>query len=875
MRPAGGGRCGLYNESPPVPGTGAVKSSSSKRRWIVAAVIVLLVFLFRPGASRLKARIIASISSGVGRSVDIGSVRLRLLPRPGFDLKNLVVYDDPAFGAEPMLRASEVTATLRLTSLVRGRLEIARLDLTEPSLNLVHGENGRWNLEALLERAARTPLAPTAKAKSEPRPAFPYIEATSARINFKNGQEKKPFVLTNADFSLWQESENAWGVRLEAQPVRTDLNLNDTGVLRVNGNWQRAPALRDTPLSFTLEWSRPQLGQITKLFTGNDQGWRGGIQLDATLAGTPAKLVISSAASIEDFHRYDITGGQPVRLAAHCAGLYSSVDHVFHDVVCTAPVGTGLITLRGETGLPGSHNHGLEVTAEDVPASAAIALAERVKKNLAADLTADGIVRGRLSYRQGPGSRLQFEGKGEVSQFRLASAANKSQVGPETVPFILAGGDNSESRVMRPVLRKSATGARVPEGPHFEFGPLPLGAGRAGAATARGWASRGGYGVLVAGEMEVSNALRMARMLGVPVLQSAAEGAAQLDFEIAGSWPEWGTGMASNFPGPQVTGTAKLRNVRFGIRGTAGPVEILAADMQLSSDRVQVAKLNAKAAGTAWTGSLDLPRGCGTPGACEIHFNLNANQISLGELAEWVSPRPKARPWYRVLEASPQAGPSWLASLRASGRVAADRLQIGSVDATRVSAVVVLDHGMLAIPQLDADLLGGSHRGMWHADWSAKPALCGGSGLLTGVSLARLAQGTKDAWVAGTASANYKVTGPCSADFWHSAEGALLFEVRDGVLPHFSLTEDASPLKIVRLSGEARLHAGEIETKDARLDSPSGRFQVSGTASLKRELDLKLARAANGARTGYSITGTLAAPRVNALPPTEQARLKR
>jgi uncharacterized protein involved in outer membrane biogenesis len=132
----------------------------------VAAVILLLLFFLRPGASRLKSRIASSISSGVGRPVDIGSVHLRLLPRPGFDLKNLVVYDDPAFGVEPMLRANEVTAILRLTSLLRGRLEIARLDLTEPSLNLVRGANGRWNLEALLERTARTPLAPTSKAKS-------------------------------------------------------------------------------------------------------------------------------------------------------------------------------------------------------------------------------------------------------------------------------------------------------------------------------------------------------------------------------------------------------------------------------------------------------------------------------------------------------------------------------------------------------------------------------------------------------------------------------------------------------------------------------------------------------------------------------------
>jgi len=33
----------------------------------------------------------------------------------------VVIYEDPAFGAEPMLRAPEVTAVVRLTSLLRGR----------------------------------------------------------------------------------------------------------------------------------------------------------------------------------------------------------------------------------------------------------------------------------------------------------------------------------------------------------------------------------------------------------------------------------------------------------------------------------------------------------------------------------------------------------------------------------------------------------------------------------------------------------------------------------------------------------------------------------------------------------------------------------
>ena len=284
-----------------------MKFFSSKRRMaVVAAGILLALFWLRPGASQLKSRIVSSISAGVGRPVEIGSVHIRLLPQPGFDLENLVVYDDPAFGAEPILRASEVTAELRLMSLVRGRLEIARLDLTEPSLNLVHSESGRWNLEALLERTAHNPLAPTGKAKSEPRPGFPYIEATSARINFKNGPEKKPYALTNADFSLWQDSENTWGVRLKAQPVRTDMNLNDTGLLQVNGTWQRAEKLRDTPLQMTVEWSHGQLGQVTKFFAGNDKGWRG--------ADSDRCSAIRNA-------------GQFVHYERHCSGGLPAIRH--------------------------------------------------------------------------------------------------------------------------------------------------------------------------------------------------------------------------------------------------------------------------------------------------------------------------------------------------------------------------------------------------------------------------------------------------------------------------------------------------------------------------------------------------------------------
>ena len=104
-----------------------------------------------------------------------------------------------------------------------------------------------------------------------------------------------------------------------------------------------------------------------------------------------------------------------------------------------------MITLKGDMGLPGSHSYGLTLTAENVPASAAAVLVERAKKNLPDDLVAAGTVRGsvRIEENGAAASKLQFEGRGEIADFRLASAANKAEIGPETIPFLLTAGDSS------------------------------------------------------------------------------------------------------------------------------------------------------------------------------------------------------------------------------------------------------------------------------------------------------------------------------------------------------------------------------------------------------------------------------------------------
>jgi hypothetical protein len=866
--------------------SGAVKFLSSKRRVVTAAVVILLgLFLVRPGVSRLKARITNSISQAVARPAEIGSVHLRFLPRPGFDLENLVIYEDPAFGAEPMLRAPEVTAVVRLTSLVRGRLDIARLDLTEPSLNLVRRGDGRWNWEALLERTERTPLAPTAKSKSETRPGFPYIEATSGRINFKAGQEKKPYALLNADFALWQESENTWGARLKAEPLRTDMSLSDTGLLRMNGIWQRAGSLRETPLQFSLEWDRAQLGQLTKLVSGNDKGWRGEVRLEATLNGTPAALRATADASVQDFHRYDISSSEGLRLTAHCDGRYSSVEGVIREILCSAPVGEGVITVRGEAGLPGVHKVDLTLNVESVPVSAVAQLARRAKKNLPTDLVSTGSVQGSFSVEEdgpSPGGP-EFQGRGEITSLRLVSANTKVEFAPGNIPFVLSSGRDTHVAAKPKSVRKlEAEVLAAPDELHLEYGPFPVALGRPVSAQARGWVGRSGYGMAIHGDGEVSHTLRLATLLGLPAMKATIEGVAQMELQVAGSWAGNVSASNSGFSLPEVTGTVQLHSVQAAVRGVHGPIEISSAELKLLPEEVRVEKLSARAAGAEWTGSLDLPRGCGLPGACLVHFNLSSEDIGLDGLSAWLSSPPNQGHWYQVLSPSEPASPTFLESLRASGKVNAARLRIRNLVANRVSASVDLERGMIKIADLRADVLGGKHRGDWQADFTGASPAYAGSGTLTGISLAQMADVMHDPWISGTAGGSYQLTasGADSAAFWQSAEGMLQFDLWDGVLSHVSLASDEGPLRIGRWQGRARLLGGKIEIEKGRLVSPAGAYEISGTASLGRVLDFKLTRGADvkPAHAGslvYSITGTVAEPRVALTPaPETQARLK-
>ena len=876
-----------------------MKFLRSRRGVAAVAVLLLILFLFRPGVYKLRTRIATSIGSALGRRVALDNVSLHFLPRPGFDLEGLVVYDDPAFSAEPMIRAQEVSAAIRFRSLLRGRLEIATLSASEPSINLVRNNQGRWNLASLLLRNAQIPAAPTGKPASERRPAFPYLEASSARINFKLGQTKKSYALMDADVALWQDSENSWGARIRAEPVRTDFNLTDTGLLQIDATWQRASNLRLTPLQLTVQWQKGQLGQITKLLSGKDRGWRGGVDFTANLSGTPEALRIVSRTVIGGFRRYDIVGSENVRLAVSCSGRYSAVTSTFAGLLCESPVSGGTLRLRGALSLVAQEpTYDLTLEAEKVPLTSVVRLLRQAKKQIPGDLTASGLlnaefratrnipsVPGTAGHALLPHLLQTWTGSGSATNVRLSSNAGnagKNEVAFGAIPIALVGADSRAAskgvRPSHPVTQEQQMD-QEPAEPHLRIGPVALAINASAPVSAGGWISTTGYLFFLRGDAELEDLFRLENVLGLPVARPAAAGAAKLDVSVSGPWQGFAT--------PAALGTAQLRDVRAEMRGLNTPIEIASAAMTLAPDAVSMQKISARTGSTQWSGGVTAPRHCAAPNAapgaaagaapnCVFQFDLTADQLSTTDLAEWFTPHPAKRPWYRILNASEARGPSPLLAIQARGSLHVDRFGLNSVFATQVATQVDVDRGKIALTALRGQLLQGTHQGNWtidvsnhdvsnhdlsNRDASSQPVRYHGTGTLQDISLAQVGALMGDAWIAGTAGGNFDLDG--SGDNFHDllarSDGKLQFVMRNGSLLHVEIPGAPVPLPVHRFAGELRLKKGAWELSRGRLESRDGIYRVSGTASPSREFDFVFTR---GDEQSWTLSGTLANPRV-------------
>jgi len=514
--------------------------------FLALALLALLLLLVLPpliGMSRFQRRIATSISNSLGRPVHLDRVSLNLLPLPGFTLENLVVSEDPAFGREPIIRANSVRATLRISSLWRKQVEFSKISFTEPSVNLVHRANGKWNLEGILLQASRIEAAPTAQAKAGPAPRFPYIEATGARLNLKQEHEKLPLSLTDAEFALWLPSPQEWHLRLQARPARTDTNVSDAGIVQLEGTLGRAASLGQVPLNLQGEWRNAPLGDASRVLLGRDAGLRGELTLSANIKGTVGNSAVQTRLRLRDTRRADFVPQHTLAVDLECLGTATGAFHSFENIRCSWPPagssGTVTVALAGSVpDIRRLSSATVAVGTPGIPASTLLDWLRIASSRVPADVSAAGTMTGSVSYH----SKAPSPWDGEVL---VAGTSLKTQ---RTGAASLVVGDILVRSVARPALetrshRRGSTSPSPTPGSVFVLSPTSLALGGKEPAMLEGHLDATGYTLHLSGMATASRLLALGRAvpqlgdgLADVVPMNRAAGQFRVDLVATRSW---------------------------------------------------------------------------------------------------------------------------------------------------------------------------------------------------------------------------------------------------------------------------------------------------------------------------------------------------
>jgi hypothetical protein len=832
---------------------GGEAKSPSPRRWILLAAVALAVvaFVLPPlvNINRYQRRIAASIGRSIGRQVHISSVRLRLLPLPGFEFSDFSVEEDPRFGAEPILHSGSVVANLRLLSLWRGRLEVSRIHFDDASLNLVREADGGWNFASVLIQAAHIPNAPTGQRYAGSAPRFPYIEAENTRINFKQGNEKKPLSFLNSDLSILLAPGDEWEVHFRAQPVRTDLDLDlaDTGVLRIDGTLRRAALMGEMPLNLKVEWSGVPLGQLSRLTLGSDIGWRGGLDVEAEVGGTAGLAQVNARIKVAGLHRSEFTPAHPLDVATSCRASFRKESRSLEGISCFSPVGEGALLLTGSLqegrSVPRAN---LTLDIDRVPAAAVLAGLQEVRSGLGGGVQAGGALNGRFQYAAQSGREPLITGEVGLASLSLTPPDSGK-------PFLLAP--------VRMRCDSPAPGSAGP--PALLLQPVRLAMGAPAPVTVDGRFTPAGFNLHLSGGTSLARLQAFNKTFGLLSASPAAlggVGTAVLDLDVRGKWllpvPDSDHPIASS----TAEGSIAIRNAELTTSYLSQPLRIASAQGILGPTQISWTNASIGYGKLEGQGTLEYPTLCTGNTLCVGHFSLILSALDLGALQSTLLGTSEGGELLRqLLDRIDRRSVTWP---NLSGTVQVGELSTGKLVVHDAMGAVDISGKSILVRSLNGHVANGAMHVAGVVDASGDQPLYQLDVQVTSAAPSALASIFEERWGSGLAnfSAHLRMSGFDAQELARSATGAVHWNWTKGGLA----TEDPLPVAAQpfvhfdQWSADATIADSTIKITHSLLARGQEAIPLSGTISFDREIDLR----GGTAGEAVAITGTLQHPEV-------------
>jgi hypothetical protein len=846
---------------------------------------------------RMQEYLVAHLEKAFGRPVQVGRFSVQVLPLPELDVDAVTIGEDPAFGNEYFLRADHMTARLRWLGLFRGHFEFGTMSFTRPSLILVRNSDGRWNLERWLPPArpaaaqGSSPVAPQPPEESTHR--LQKIDFDEGRINFKLGDEKRPFAFTDVSGSVEQVSPGRWQVQLEAQPWRSGVALQSTGVLQVAG-YVAGTSARLQPAQIRLHWERVSLADLFRLATGNDSGVRGQFALDgnasvgmgaATAGATSGTWRFAVQARATQIHRWDLTERDDnPRVNVNVKGFWelaadeARADEVVVELPRSTLMGSGVLQTSGSANWRAQFKT-MEVQGEDV-----LAWCRAFQPNVAEEVRLKEHITGSLSASGWP---LQWENGS------LESTAGSLRLPGETVaridPF---HGSARNGRI-------DITGFRLRLPPEAT---VKASTGRSDKGS-KARANAGPENIIEAALTQDSvvheGSLRLNLHVpdAVPVFKLTASFGHPLnkgwDYQGGASGSlMWNWGSAAKELNRN--GSLELTKGQLQVAGLNEPLQVQDTRVEWKDGIRSAVVSKAEGFGAAWSGTIsEAPESLGSE-VSQWRFQLHADHLDATELDRWMGPRSRPNWLQRLLTSmlgntDTARASELLRRVSAEGELTADTLTIEKMKLTKAHANLALHSLHLDVSNAEAQWAGGVVRGEMQALFSPRPKYQV-SATVENVNMAQFP------WTARWAE---RWSGLASGTIQLSTAGVG----REELLKHLGGVGDVRLTKIefrgwdVEQSaesggpfagashwtsgeGEFQLADQKLSLDGFRLDAAHQRTQLSGTISFGMDGNLTFAprlRTASGTQISQArtlhVSGQLENPDVAVLPlGSEQTR---
>jgi uncharacterized protein involved in outer membrane biogenesis len=821
---------------------------------IVIVLLIAAVFIAPHliDINRYRGQIQAQLQQRLGRPVSLGKMGLSLLP-PSFQVQNVAISEDPRLPTgQPFLTAEKLAVSVKLWPLLRREVEIKSLQLQRPRVELVRDAQGAWNFASLgtapgggaapagagQAPETRQPAPPPATKQTAPAPArkqsaeqlsLATLKIRDGQVAVTDEQKRRPRVVyDHIDLDLNDFApDKPFSMKATAHlpgKGKQDVSLEGTG-----GPLNKQGDLANTPFDGTLRLNQAGISAVQNFLNLSAlSGTDGLLSGEAKIRSSSGKLASKGHLRLENAYIRSLDVGYPI------IADYDVADDL----------GNGLIQIhKGEVKLGATPiSIAGKLSTQPTPAQADLQLtaANASIAELARLASAFGVAFGKgMDVRGQLNANVQARGAANNPSLNGHVSARNVDIKGKQIPQPVKV-DAIELTFSPDTIRSNDFTA--------SSGPTSVTANFAlsqyttphSAIDAR----------LRAPNARIGDLLNIAQAAGVSAVEGmSGDGALVLDVHAQGP--------SKNLSALVFDGTGKIQNASLKLPALTKPVQIRNSDLRFSQNSATLDNISASLGQTNASGMLTLKDFA----APQVQFALNADKVNVAELRQMYAagPAPAKRAdarqdFWRIVPQAQAETPSqvsMLSKMTGGGTVNIGTVQHDDLVLNNVNSKVTLDHGVIHLNPLTADLYGGKETGNVAIDMrpaqpvysvNIKTVNVDANKLLSSVSSVKQ---TLYGLLAANVDANFSAS---SADaIARSLNGKLGINLTNGKLMNVDLLHELASVgkflgnvpsapkgftNIVQLSGNFDVKNGAAQTRDLKAVTDAGTMAAAGLVNL-------------------------------------------